>query len=98
MSSTNPLFDQKIIKAGDASLRIVHMEGKDSYLVEIHFPLEGFRVYCSKWANPLRCALEAAEEALNELKCQIFNDELNAGKPYEKPKAPQEPLEEKADG
>ena len=98
MSATNPLFDKKMIEAGGAYLKVVPLEDRDAFMVEIHFPLEGFRVYCSKWANPLRCALEAAEEALNQLKCAIFNEELNEGKPYEKPKSPEEPIEEKADG
>ena len=80
MSDTNPLFDKKVIQAGDASMRLVLMETKDSYLVEIVFPLDSFRVYCSKWANPLRTALEAADEAINALKCEIYSTELNSGK------------------
>lgn len=91
----NPLFNQKIIKAGEASMRLVLEPGKDSYLVGVVFPLDAFRIYASKFANPLRVALEAADEALNALKCEIFNSELNAGKPYEKPKFPVEPTEEK---
>ena len=99
MTDTNPLFDQKITEAGEASMRLVPMEGRDSYLVEIVFPLDCLRVYASKWVNPLRVALEAAEEALNDLKCQVFNQELNGGKPYEKPKEfPVEHPEEKKDG
>lgn len=90
MSATNPLFDNKALEAGGASMRIVHMEGRDSYLVEIAFPLDGFRVYASKFANPLRVALEAAEEALNFLKCEIFNQELNEGKPMMKTGTPSE--------
>ena len=86
MTDTNPLFDKKIIEAGEASMRLVLMPTKDSYLVEVVFPLDAFRIYASKWANPLRCALEAAEGALNALKCECFNLELNEGKPYEKPK------------
>jgi len=98
MSDTSPLFDQKIIKAGEASFRLVPMEGQDGYLAEMVFPLDGLRVYASRWANPLRVALEAAEEALNALKCEIYAQELNACKPYEKPKFPVEPAEEKKDG
>ena len=85
MTDTNPLFDQKIIRAGEASMRLVLEPGKDSYLVEIAFPLDAFRIYASKWASPLRVALEAADEALNALKCEIYMQELNEGKPYEKP-------------
>lgn len=84
MSETNPLFDRKIIQVGDVSMRLVYMETKDSYLVEIVFPLDDFRIYDSKFANPLRVALEAADEALNELKCEIFNEELNSMKPMMK--------------
>jgi len=84
MTDTNPLFDKKVIQAGDASMRLVLMEGKDSYLVEIVFPLDAFRIYASRWVNPLRVALEAADEALNGLKCQVFNEELNSGKPMTK--------------
>ena len=87
MSDTNPLFDRKNINAGEVRMGLTPIPGRDSYMVEIVFPLDGFRVYTSKWANPLRVALEAAEEALNELKCEIFNQELNEGKPYEKHKA-----------
>ena len=93
MTDTNPLFDNRIIQVReDTLMRLTPMEGKGSYLVEIIFPLDTFRVYTSKWANPLRVALEAAEEALNELKCQIFNEELNSMKPMMK-----EPAEEKKD-
>ena len=99
----NPLFNQKIIKAGEASLAVVLTE-LDTYEVQVTFPMDAFRVYASKWNNPLRVALEAADEALNALRCEIFNQELNEGKPYEKP-APPEPDaivyladEEKKDG
>ena len=84
MGATNPLTDNKLVKAGDASIRLVPTETGDSYLVEILFNLASYRVFCSRWANPMRCALEAAEEALNALKCEAFNQELNDGKPYEK--------------
>ena len=84
MSATNPLFDNKVIEADGATLRVIPIEGRDSYLVEIRFPLDGFRTYTSKWTNPLRVALEAADEALNGLKCQVFNEELNSGKPMTK--------------
>lgn len=84
MSETNPLFDKKIIKAGEVSMRLAPVEGRDSYLVEIVFPLDGFRVYASKFANPLRVALEAADEALNSLKCEIYATELNSGLPMTK--------------
>lgn len=86
MSDTNPLTDKKIVRAGDSSIRLVPTEGvSGAYLVEILFPLEANRLYCSRFANPMRCALEAAEEALNALKCQCFNLELDEGKPYLKP-------------
>jgi hypothetical protein len=91
MSDTNPLFDKRTIQAReDTLMRLTPMEGKGSYLVEIIFPLDDFRVYSSKWANPLRVALEAAEEALNELKCACFNSDLNEGKPMMKTGTPAE--------
>lgn len=86
MSDTNPLFDIKFIKAGDVVLRLVQDDTRHTYNVGIYFPLDAFRVYASKFVNPLRVALEAAEEALNALRCECFNLELNEGKPYEKPK------------
>jgi hypothetical protein len=85
MSDTNPLFDKRTIQAReDTLMRLTRMEGKGSYLVEIIFPLDDFRVYASKWANPLRVALEAADEALNELKREIYATELNSGLPMTK--------------
>jgi len=98
MSDTNPLFDKRIVEAGPVRLELSPMPSGASYLVLISFPLDGLRVYASKFVNPLRVALEAAEEALNALKCEIYNQELNEGKPYEKPKLPAEPTEEKKDG
>ena len=90
----NPLFDDKLVKAGEATIRLVPMEGRDSYLVEILFPLEAFRVFTSKWANPMRLALEAAGEALNELRCECYNAELCSDKPYLKPDVPRETHDE----
>lgn len=87
MSDTNPLSDLKRIEAGQVKmvLQPTSVPGRDVvYQVIIQFPLESLRVYTSKWANPLRVALEAADEALNELKCEIFNEELNEGKPMMK--------------
>jgi len=96
MTDTNPLFDKKEIEAGPVKMVLepTHVPGRDVvYQVIISFPLEQMRLYCSKWVNPLRVALEAADEALNALKCEIYAQELNEGKPYEKAKD-----EEKKDG
>ena len=86
MTDTNPLFDVKFIKAGDVVLRLVQDDTRLTYNVGIYFPLDSLRVYASKFVNPLRVALEAAGEALNALKCEIYAQELNEGKSYEKPK------------
>lgn len=90
MSATSPLLEKLQVKAGDAEIRLVPMEGKGAYLVEIAFPLDSSRLYLSKFANPMRCALEAAEEALNELRCSVYNAELNADGPMMKPGVPRE--------
>ena len=71
------------------------LPGAEGYYVCVRFSVDNARVEGSQWENPLRVALEVAEEALNELKCAVYNEELNAGKPYEKPKFPVEPSEEK---
>lgn len=98
MSAMNPLFDDKLLKAGETAMRLIPIEGRDAYLVEIVFPLDSLRVFTSKWANPMRVALEAAERAVNELKCECYNRELCSDKPYLKPDVPRETLndEEKA--
>ncbi|HUX39317.1 MAG TPA: hypothetical protein VMV44_15565 [Rectinemataceae bacterium] len=95
MSETNPLFDKKVIETENVTMHLTPMPGSNYYHVQIIFPLDALRVYASKWANPLRVALEAADEALNALKREIYAQELNEGKPYEKPKFPVEPSEEK---
>jgi len=87
MTDTNPLFDKKEIEAGPVKMVLepTHVPGRDVvYQVIISFPLEQMRLYCSKWVNPLRVALEAAEEALNSLKCEIYATELNSGLPMTK--------------
>lgn len=79
-----------------AEISMALLPDVNAYYVCIRFSVDGLRVDESPWANPLRPALDAAEEALNELKCAFYNEELNSDRPYKKSQLHVEHPEEKA--